>query len=77
LDRSHIVNVTIAEPAETPVIPTRSRLFTFLVGLFAALITGIGSAVAAEYLSPSLKTPEDVQVLLDVPVLVSVSSHRR
>jgi uncharacterized protein involved in exopolysaccharide biosynthesis len=77
LDRSHIVNVAVAEPAETPVIPTRSRLFTFLVGLFAALITGIGSAVAAEYLSPSLKTPEDVQVLLDVPVLVSVSSHRR
>jgi uncharacterized protein involved in exopolysaccharide biosynthesis len=77
LDRSRILNVAVAEPAAVPDLPARSRLFTLLVGLLAAIAASVASATTAEYLNPSLKTPVDVIEYLDVPVLASISLRTR
>jgi uncharacterized protein involved in exopolysaccharide biosynthesis len=77
LDRSRILNVAVAEPAVLPDLPSRSRLFSLLVGLLAAIAASVVSATTAEYLNPSLKTPVDVIEFLDVPVLASISLRAR
>jgi uncharacterized protein involved in exopolysaccharide biosynthesis len=77
LDRSRILNVVVAEPAVVPDLPARSRLFSLLVGLLAAIAASVASATTAEYLNPSLKTPVDVIEFLDVPVLASISLRAR
>jgi uncharacterized protein involved in exopolysaccharide biosynthesis len=77
LDRSRILNVAVAEPAVVPDLPARSRLFSLVVGLLAAIAASVASATTAEYLNPSLKTPVDVIEFLDVPVLASISLRAR
>ena len=77
LDRSRIINVAIAEAAAVPAMPVRSGKFILLVGLAMALLVALSAAVAAEFLNPSLVTPDDVQEFLDVPVLASISSDAR
>lgn len=77
LDRSRILNVAIAEPATVPDLPIRSRVFTLLIGLLAAIAASMVSATTAEYLNPSLKTPVDVVEYLDVPVLASITPRAR
>lgn len=73
LDRSRILNVAVAEPAVVPDLPSRSRTFTLLAGLFAAIAASVAAAVVSEYLNPSLRTADDIVEFLDVPVLASVS----
>lgn len=75
LDRSRILNVSVAEPAIVPVLPSRSRTFTVFIGLFAAIAMSLAAATAAEYLNPSLKRPIEVVEFLDLPVLASISSR--
>jgi uncharacterized protein involved in exopolysaccharide biosynthesis len=77
LDRSRILNVSVAAPAEVPDQPSRSRLFTLLMGLIAAITASVATAAAAEYLNPSLRSGVDVVKILDVPVLASISSGGR
>jgi uncharacterized protein involved in exopolysaccharide biosynthesis len=73
LDRSRILNVSVAAPAEVPDLPSRSRLFTLLMGLLAAMTAGVATAALAEYLNPSLRNAVEVMEFLDVPVLASIS----
>jgi uncharacterized protein involved in exopolysaccharide biosynthesis len=77
LDRSRILNVAVAEPAVVPDLPSRSRTFTLLAGLFAAFAASVAAAVVSEYLNPSLRTADDIVEFLDVPVLASVSTRGR
>jgi uncharacterized protein involved in exopolysaccharide biosynthesis len=72
LNQSRIVNVTVAEAAAVPVLPSRSRAFTLLAGLLAAIAASVVAVAAGEYLNPSFRTLDDVQESLDVPVLASV-----
>jgi uncharacterized protein involved in exopolysaccharide biosynthesis len=73
LENQRISNVNVAQPAtfvEKPVSPRKG------LALMLALIVGaagaLGVALAAEHLDHSLKTPEEVEQRLDLPVLVSV-----
>ena len=72
LDRNRIVNVAIAEAATVPALPTRSPLFTLLLGGLLATCLSLGSAYAADYLDPSFRTPQELYDTLDVPVLAAV-----
>ncbi len=74
LDRSRIVNVAVAEAATVPAVPSRSRGMTLLVGFFAAIAVSLVVAAAAEHFNPSLRTSEEVQELLNVPVLALIST---
>jgi uncharacterized protein involved in exopolysaccharide biosynthesis len=77
LDESRIINVAMVEPVSVPMVPARSRLLVLFLGLFAAIVVSLGVAIVAEYLDPSLRSSEDIQEFLDLPVLASVSEPGR
>ena len=77
LDRSRIINVSVAEAAAVPALPVRSSKFILLVGLLAGIVVSVAVARAAEFVNPSLVTPDDVKEFLDVPVLASISADGR
>lgn len=74
LDRRRIVNLAVAEAAAVPALPSRSRPMALLVGFLAAIAGSLAAAAAAERLSPSLRTSDEVQQLLNVSVLASIST---
>jgi uncharacterized protein involved in exopolysaccharide biosynthesis len=77
LDRNRIVNVAIAEAATVPALPTRSRLFTLLLGGLLATCLSLASAYVADYIDPSFRTPQELYKTLDVPVLAALPREAR
>ena len=69
LDARRILNVAIVEPPSTPALPVHSILFYFLLSFVAALSFAIVVAFTAEYLDPTIRTPEEARELLGLPVL--------
>ncbi|WP_089934769.1 GumC family protein [Candidatus Entotheonella palauensis] len=77
LDQHNIVNVKVAEPAHIPiepVAPSRSKML--LLGLILGSMTAVGLAFAVDRLDHSLKTPDDVEQHLGLPLLASVPVHK-
>jgi uncharacterized protein involved in exopolysaccharide biosynthesis len=72
LDRSKIVNVTVASPAMVPSLPNHPFWLYGLVGIAAAFLMGGTSIVAAEYLDPTFRSPMELAAVLHVPVLAAV-----
>ena len=72
LDERGILNVAVVEPPRAPVLPQRAGWMVALAGLLAA--TGVTGTVAfaADALDPALRTPDDVVMCLDLPVLASL-----
>jgi len=70
LDQKRIVNVAIAEAATVPALPSSpSWLLTLLEGSLLATLVGLGSAFAADYLDPTIRTPDELEQVVNVPVL--------
>jgi uncharacterized protein involved in exopolysaccharide biosynthesis len=70
LDEKRIVNVAIAEAATVPALPSSpSWLLTLLEGSLLATLVGLGSAFVADYLDPTIRTPDELEQVLNVPVL--------
>ena len=67
-----IEQIEKATPPEQPIRPQRS-IYTILGGV-VGLVLAIGMIFIIEYLDDTLKTPQDVQQALDVPVLGYVSN---
>jgi succinoglycan biosynthesis transport protein ExoP len=60
----------IWEKAEPAAFPSRPRVMVnMIIGVLIGLIVGVGLAVFIEYLDTSVKTLEDVETYLGVPVL--------
>lgn len=72
LDRGGILNVTLAEPPTVPTLPVRSELAYAFLGLAIASTCSTGLVFTADYLSPLLRTPDEVLSSLHVPVLASL-----
>lgn len=73
LQTERISNISVAQPATLEVKPIKPRVaWNLLLGLIAGLAGGVGVAVAAEYSDRTMKTSEDVEQKLDVPVLASL-----
>jgi len=72
LDQRGIVNVAIAEQPVAPALPLWSTWTVLLAGFLAAGVAGTGAAFATDYLDPAFRTPDDVLVYLNVPVLASL-----
>jgi uncharacterized protein involved in exopolysaccharide biosynthesis len=72
LDEGGIVNVAIAEKPVVPALPKWPPAMVIFVGLVGALVSGTGTAFAADYLDPALRTPEEVFACLEIPVLASL-----
>ncbi len=73
LQNERITNVNVIQPASLVASPISPRKASVLaVGLLSGLVLGIGAALLAERLDPSLKTPADVENWLSLPVLVAI-----
>jgi uncharacterized protein involved in exopolysaccharide biosynthesis len=72
LDQKRIVNASIAEAATVPALPSGlGPALMVLIGLIVASFTSVGAAFAKQRIKSSFRDPEEVQLLLDVPVLAS------
>ena len=76
LDQGGIVNVAIAEQPVAPALPVWPAGAVVAVGLLAAVAGGAGSAFAADYMDPALRTPDEVLACLEIPVLASLPEER-
>jgi len=72
LDTHNILNVTLAEAATVPALPVHSGPWYLLVSGLIAGVGSLGLAFASDHLDPTLRTPDEVESLLDIPVLLSV-----
>jgi uncharacterized protein involved in exopolysaccharide biosynthesis len=77
LDRQGILNVAVAQEPTVPALPAHSVWKFVVLGLIAACVGGIGSGFAADYLSPSFRTPDEVVRYLHSPVLASLPKNSR
>lgn len=65
-----IENVQVIDPAEVPVNPISPRLLMNLaISLILGLMLGVFISFLIEFMDRSVKTPEDVQKYLGLPVL--------
>jgi uncharacterized protein involved in exopolysaccharide biosynthesis len=72
LDRTRILNVSIAEQPVAPSIPSNSPFPMLFGGIFLAAVVSAGAVYAQEYLDPSFRTPTEVSSELNIPVLAAV-----
>jgi uncharacterized protein involved in exopolysaccharide biosynthesis len=74
LDRSKILNVMIAQAPTIPVLPRRSPMLIALGGMLVALLISVGTAFVSERADKSFRTPDEVQLYLEIPVFASLQS---
>jgi succinoglycan biosynthesis transport protein ExoP len=68
-----LANVSVISPATLPERPIKPRKgLLLLVGCLIGLIGGFGLAFVLEFMDHSLRTSEDVEHYLDLPVLASI-----
>jgi len=73
MDSAQIGNMSIISPAMPSPAPVRPRkLLIVVLGAFVGIFGGVGMAFLAESLDHSLRTPEDVEDYIGVPLLASV-----
>jgi capsular polysaccharide biosynthesis protein len=66
------VNVSIAEAATVPALPTLSLAWMLIGGFFVASVSSVGTAYAVDRLDTSFRTPDELGRYLDVKVLASI-----
>lgn len=69
LDESRILNVAIVEPPTAAALPTHPLVLYFLLAFGLATAFSVGLVFTTEYFDPTIRTPAEASVLLDVPVL--------
>jgi uncharacterized protein involved in exopolysaccharide biosynthesis len=72
LDQGRILNVAIAEPASVPALPSNHRVRTIFFGALLAVFASAALAFASERADSTLRTPEEVGSILNVPVLAAI-----
>jgi uncharacterized protein involved in exopolysaccharide biosynthesis len=73
LDQRRMINVSVAEAPTVPVLPASPNWgLNLLLGLLLATLASVGLSLAADYMDRSFRTPEEVELFLNVPVLGSL-----
>jgi uncharacterized protein involved in exopolysaccharide biosynthesis len=66
-------NVSVIEEAVTPRVPIRPRkVVNLLVAVVVGVLIGVGTALTIEYFDTTVKTPDDVERYLGLPVIAIV-----
>jgi uncharacterized protein involved in exopolysaccharide biosynthesis len=73
LDRQRIVNVAIAEAPTVPALPAHFHwALTLLLGFVLACLVSPVVAFTVDYFDPSLRTPDELRDVLQIPVLAAL-----
>lgn len=68
-----VQNVEIIDPAVVPTSPIKPRpTLNMAIAFVLALMIGVGLAFLLEYLDHTVKTPDDVEKFLELPVLGTI-----
>jgi uncharacterized protein involved in exopolysaccharide biosynthesis len=76
LDRTRLLNVSVAQPPLLPSLPTRSPWIFALVACLLAVAVSLGVVFAIDYSDQSFRTPSEVLAELRIPVLAAVPMHQ-
>jgi uncharacterized protein involved in exopolysaccharide biosynthesis len=74
-DKYRILNVSIAQPATVPIFPTNPMPLTLVVGWLFACLFSTGVVFVQDRLDPKVHNPQQIEKLLDVPVLAQLQSQ--
>jgi succinoglycan biosynthesis transport protein ExoP len=67
--------IRVISPGEAPAYPERPvKVYYALVAFFLALVSGIAAALLLEYLNFTLRSTEDAEKALDLPLLATIPS---
>lgn len=72
----NVDNVSILSPAELPENPVPVKpnpMLNMAIGLIVGLMAGVGLAFLLEYLDNTVKTEQDIEKLLELPVLGAIA----
>jgi uncharacterized protein involved in exopolysaccharide biosynthesis len=73
LDESAFVDLAVAEPAEVPSTPQKSKqALMVLLGSVMSLVAGVGLAFLRDRLDPSVKSAAEAQNVTGLPILAEV-----
>lgn len=76
LDKSQILDVTLAQEPRVPALPTWPIWSASCLCFAAACVFSTGATFAADYLDPSFRNPDEVVDYLGEPVLISLPAAR-
>ncbi len=63
-------NITVIEEATLPRVPVRPRkTVNLIISVVVGLLVGVGTALTIEYFDTTVKTPDDVERYLGLPVI--------
>jgi uncharacterized protein involved in exopolysaccharide biosynthesis len=73
MNRLKLANISVIQSASPPVVPVNpNRIKIVLQGVLCGMVLALGCAFLSEWASQSFSTPEKVERLLGVPVLISI-----
>jgi capsular exopolysaccharide synthesis family protein len=71
-------DLSLFESAPLPAAPAQRKALQFIgMGIFAGLITGIGTIIATFLLDSTWRSAEDVEISTGLPVLATLPQHSR
>jgi uncharacterized protein involved in exopolysaccharide biosynthesis len=73
-DKYRILNVSIAQPATVPILPTNPVPLILVVGWLVAFLISMGVVFVQDRLDPQIHNPQQIERLLDVPVLAQLQT---
>ena len=77
-NEERVANVAVASWAFTPSVPYFPKKFLMLLAaIVIGVITGIGASFAAYYLDHTIKRPEDLDRICEIPVIAVLSEVKR
>ena len=73
IEDMNITNMRLVEPAVTPEIPIKpKKMLNLILGIMVGLMAGVGLSFFFQYLDRTIKTPEEVDQYLDLPILAAI-----
>jgi uncharacterized protein involved in exopolysaccharide biosynthesis len=76
MDKTRILNVSIAQSPSLPSLPTRSPWIFGVVACLLASAVSLGVVFALDYADQSFRTPSEVMAELRIPVLAAVPTQQ-
>jgi len=74
-DKYRILNVSIAQPATIPILPSNPVPLTLVLGWLVACLFSMGVVFVQERLDPQVRSPQQIERFLEVPVLAQLRNQ--